>query len=217
MKIFLDTANMNEIRTAVDWGIVDGVTTNPTLIAREGAPFHERIKEICQLVKGPVSAEVTALDYENMILQARELAKLSDYIVIKIPMTSDGIKAVRKLSSEGIKTNVTLIFSVSQAILAMKAGATYVSPFVGRLDDISSEGMNVVEQIMQVIYNYGFETEVIVASVRHPMHVVRAALIGAHVVTTPFKSLEALFKHPLTDAGIERFTKDWEQYNEKLS
>jgi len=217
MKIFLDTANMNEIRTAVDWGIVDGVTTNPTLIAREGAPFHERIKEICQLVKGPVSAEVTALDYENMILQARELAKLSDYIVIKIPMTSDGIKAVRKLSSEGIKTNVTLIFSVSQAILAMKAGATYVSPFVGRLDDISSEGMNVVEQIMQVIYNYGFETEVIVASVRHPMHIVRAALIGAHVVTTPFKSLEALFKHPLTDAGIERFTKDWEQYNEKLS
>ncbi|MCD6104072.1 MAG: fructose-6-phosphate aldolase [Thermotogaceae bacterium] len=217
MKIFLDTANMNEIRTAVDWGIVDGVTTNPTLIAREGAPFHERIKEICQLVKGPVSAEVTALDYENMILQARELAKLSDYIVIKIPMTSDGIKAIRKLSSEGIKTNVTLIFSVSQAILAMKAGATYVSPFVGRLDDISSEGMNVVEQIMQVIYNYGFETEVIVASVRHPMHIVRAALIGAHVVTTPFKSLEALFKHPLTDAGIERFTKDWEQYNEKLS
>jgi len=217
MKIFLDTANMNEIRTAVDWGIVDGVTTNPTLIAREGAPFHERIKEICQLVKGPVSAEVTALDYENMILQARELAKLSDYIVIKIPMTSDGIKAVRKLSSEGIKTNVTLIFSVSQAILAMKAGATYVSPFVGRLDDISSEGMNVVEQIMQVIYNYGFETEVIVASVRHPMHIVRAALIGAHVVTTPFKSLEALFKHPLTDAGIEKFTKDWEQYNEKLS
>ena len=217
MKIFLDTANMNEIRTAVDWGIVDGVTTNPTLIAREGAPFHERIKEICQLVKGPVSAEVTALDYENMILQARELAKLSDYIVIKIPMTSDGIKAVRKLSSEGIKTNVTLIFSVSQAILAMKAGATYVSPFVGRLDDISSEGMNVVEQIMQVIYNYGFETEVIVASVRHPMHIVRAALIGAHVVTTPFKSLEALFKHPLTDAGIERFTKDWEQYSEKLS
>ena len=217
MKIFLDTANMNEIRTAVDWGIVDGVTTNPTLIAREGAPFHERIKEICQLVKGPVSAEVTALDYENMIFQARELAKLSDYIVIKIPMTSDGIKAVRKLSSEGIKTNVTLIFSVSQAILAMKAGATYVSPFVGRMDDISSEGMNVVEQIMQVIYNYGFETEVIVASVRHPMHVVRAALIGAHVVTTPFKSLEALFKHPLTDAGIERFTKDWEQYSEKLS
>ena len=132
-------------------------------------------------------------------------------------MTSDGIKAVRKLSSEGIRTNVTLIFSVSQAILAMKAGATYVSPFVGRLDDISSEGMNVVEQIMQVIYNYGFETEVIVASVRHPMHIVRAALIGAHVVTTPFKSLEALFKHPLTDAGIERFTKDWEQYNEKLS
>ena len=217
MKIFLDTANMNEIRTAVDWGIVDGVTTNPTLIAREGAPFHERIKEICQLVKGPVSAEVTALDYENMIFQARELAKLSDYIVIKIPMTSDGIKAVRKLSSEGIKTNVTLIFSVSQAILAMKAGATYVSPFVGRMDDISSEGMNVVEQIMQVIYNYGFETEVIVASVRHPMHIVRAALIGAHVVTTPFKSLEALFKHPLTDAGIEKFTKDWEQYNEKLS
>ena len=217
MKIFLDTANMNEIRTAVDWGIVDGVTTNPTLIAREGAPFHERIKEICQLVKGPVSAEVTALDYENMIFQARELAKLSDYIVIKIPMTSDGIKAVRKLSSEGIRTNVTLIFSVSQAILAMKAGATYVSPFVGRMDDISSEGMNVVEQIMQVIYNYGFETEVIVASVRHPMHIVRAALIGAHVVTTPFKSLEALFKHPLTDAGIERFTKDWEQYSEKLS
>jgi len=171
MKIFLDTANMNEIRTAVDWGIVDGVTTNPTLIAREGAPFHERIKEICQLVKGPVSAEVTALDYENMIFQARELAKLSDYIVIKIPMTSDGIKAVRKLSSEGIRTNVTLIFSVSQAILAMKAGATYVSPFVGRMDDISSEGMNVVEQIMQVIYNYGFETEVIVASVRHPMHI----------------------------------------------
>lgn len=217
MKIFLDTANINEIRTAVDWGIIDGITTNPTLIAREGAPFYKRIREICQLVKCPVSAEVTALDYENMILQARELAKLSDYVVIKIPMTFDGIKAVKRLSSEGIKTNVTLIFSVSQALLAMKAGATYISPFVGRLDDTSSEGMNVVEQIMQVIHNYGFETEVIVASVRHPMHIVRAALVGAHVVTTPFKSLEALFKHPLTDAGIERFTRDWERYREKSS
>lgn len=217
MKIFLDTANINEIRTAVDWGIIDGITTNPTLIAREGAPFYKRIREICQLVKCPVSAEVTALDYENMILQARELAKLSDYVVIKIPMTFDGIKAVKRLSSEGIKTNVTLIFSVSQALLAMKAGATYISPFVGRLDDTSSEGMNVVEQIMQVVHNYGFETEVIVASVRHPMHIVRAALVGAHVVTTPFKSLEALFKHPLTDAGIERFTRDWERYREKSS
>lgn len=217
MKIFLDTANINEIRTAVDWGIIDGITTNPTLIAREGAPFYKRIREICQLVKCPVSAEVTALDYENMILQARELAKLSDYVVIKIPMTFDGIKAVKRLSSEGIKTNVTLIFSVSQALLAMKAGATYISPFVGRLDDTSSEGMNVVEQIMQVIHNYSFETEVIVASVRHPMHIVRAALVGAHVVTTPFKSLEALFKHPLTDAGIERFTRDWERYREKSS
>jgi len=216
MKIFLDTANLEEIKTAADWGIIDGVTTNPSLVAREGVPFHDRVKEICKVIKGPVSAEVTALDYEGMVTEARELAKLSEYVVVKIPMTPDGIKAVKILSGEGIKTNVTLVFSPSQALLAMKAGATYVSPFVGRMDDISNEGMKIVEEILQIIYNYDFNTEVIVASVRHPMHIVEAALLGAHVVTTPFKSLQALFRHPLTDIGIERFMNDWKKYKEQF-
>ncbi|AKI97749.1 fructose-6-phosphate aldolase [Kosmotoga pacifica] len=217
MKIFLDTANLAEIKKAVEWGIIDGVTTNPTLVAREGAVFEERIKRICEVVKGPVSAEVTGLDYDSMVSEARALSKLSEHVVVKIPMTPDGVKAVKTLSDEGIKTNVTLVFSTSQAILAMKAGATYISPFVGRLDDISNDGMKIVQEIMKVIDNYGFKTEVIVASVRHPMHVVQAALIGAHIVTTPFKTLEALFKHPLTNIGIERFMSDWHEYRKKLT
>lgn len=212
MKIFLDTANLDEIRLGVEWGVVDGVTTNPTLISKEGKPFEETIKEICNIVQGPVSAEVISLNFEEMIDEARNLAKIDENIVIKIPMTPDGIKAVKVLSKEGIKTNVTLIFSPNQALLAAKAGATYVSPFVGRVDDLANDGLKIVEEIMQIYENYGFETEVIVASVRHPMHVLEAALIGADIATVPFNVLEKMFKHPMTDIGIERFLKDWEKY-----
>ncbi|MCD6462578.1 MAG: fructose-6-phosphate aldolase [Thermotogae bacterium] len=212
MKIFLDTANLDEIRQGVEWGIVDGVTTNPTLIAREKADFEERVKEICELVKGPVSAEVVATDAEGMVKEARHLASLSEYVVVKIPMTYEGIKAVKILSAEGIKTNVTLVFSVTQAILAAKAGATYVSPFIGRIDDVSSDGLKLVDEIVQVYNNYAFETEIIAASIRHPMHVVEVAMMGVDIVTMPFAVLKKLFLHPLTDIGIERFLKDWETY-----
>ncbi len=211
MKIFLDTANMEQIREASSWGIVDGVTTNPSLIAREGRDFRETIKEICEVVDGPISAEVISLDAEGMIEEARELAKIHRNIVIKIPMTVEGLKAVKKLSSEGIRTNVTLVFSSNQALLAMKAGANYVSPFVGRLDDIGHDGMEIVGEILDMIDNYGFDTEVIVASIRHPRHVLEAALMGAHIATVPFPVLEKLVRHPLTDTGIERFLKDWEK------
>ena len=211
MKIFLDTANMEQIREASSWGIVDGVTTNPSLIAREGRDFRETIKEICEVVDGPISAEVISLDAEGMIEEARELAKIHRNIVIKIPMTVEGLKAVKKLSSEGIRTNVTLVFSSNQALLAMKAGANYVSPFVGRLDDIGHDGMEIVGEILDMIDNYGFDTEVIVASIRHPGHVLEAALMGAHIATVPFPVLEKLVRHPLTDTGIERFLKDWEK------
>ena len=211
MKIFLDTANVEQIREAASWGIIDGVTTNPSLIAKEGRDFKEVVREICEIVDGPISAEVISLDADGMVEEARELAKIHKNIVIKIPMTVEGLKAVKRLSAEGIKTNVTLVFSADQALLAMKAGATYVSPFVGRLDDIGHVGMDLVAQVMDIIDNYGFETEVIVASVRHPTHVLEAALLGAHIATVPYAVLEKMVKHPKTDEGIDRFLKDWEK------
>ena len=210
MKFFIDTANIEEIKKAKDYGLVDGVTTNPTLVSRENREFKSLIKEICNIVEGPVSAEVISLEYEGMLAEARELAKLADNVVVKIPMTEEGIKAVKTLSAENIKTNVTLVFSPLQALLAAKAGATFVSPFVGRLDDISHRGMELVEQIMNIYFNYAFDTEVIVASVRNPLHVLEAAKIGADISTIPFKVLMQFVKHPLTDIGIERFLKDWE-------
>ncbi|ABS61076.1 fructose-6-phosphate aldolase [Fervidobacterium nodosum] len=212
MKIFLDTANIDEIRQGVEWGIVDGVTTNPTLISKEGADFEKRIKEICELVQGPVSAEVISLKWDEMVEEARKLASIDDFVVVKIPMTPDGIKAVKILSAEGIKTNVTLVFSANQALLAAKAGATYVSPFIGRIDDNGNDGLRLLEEIMQIYTNYGFETEVIAASVRHPMHVVEAAMIGVDIATIPFDVLKKMFLHPLTDVGIKRFLQDWEEY-----
>ncbi|WP_292460099.1 fructose-6-phosphate aldolase [Methanothermococcus sp.] len=212
MKFFLDTANVNKIREFTEIGLVDGVTTNPTLIAKEGRDFHEVIKEICSIVDGPVSAEVIALDAEGMIKEARELSKLADNVVIKIPMTKEGLKAVNVLSKEGIKTNVTLIFSANQALMAAKAGATYVSPFVGRLDDIGQNGMQLIAEIVQIFRNYDIKTEIIVASVRHPMHVIEAAELGADIATIPFAVLDKMFNHPLTDKGIDRFMKDWEEY-----
>ncbi len=211
MKFFIDTANIEEIKKAKDYGLVDGVTTNPTLVSRENREFKSLIKEICNIVEGPVSAEVISLEYEGMLAEARELAKLADNVVVKIPMTEEGIKAVKTLSAENIKTNVTLVFSPLQALLAAKAGATFVSPFVGRLDDISHRGMELVEQIMNIYFNYAFDTEVIVASVRNPLHVLEAAKIGADISTIPFKVLMQFVKHPLTDIGIERFLKDWKK------
>ena len=212
MKFFLDTANVEKIREFAELGMVDGVTTNPTLIAKEGRDFHEVIKEICSIVDGPVSAEVIALDAKGMIEEARELSKLADNVVIKIPMTKEGMKAVNVLSKEGIKTNVTLIFSANQALMAAKAGATYVSPFVGRLDDIGQNGMQLIAEIVQIFRNYDIKTEVIVASVRHPMHVIEAAELGADIATIPFAVLDKMFNHPLTDKGIDAFMKDWEEY-----
>ncbi|MCK5509081.1 MAG: fructose-6-phosphate aldolase [Desulfobacterales bacterium] len=209
MKFFIDTANIEEIKEANSMGMADGVTTNPTLIAREKGDFEDIIKEICKIVDGPISAEVISLDTEGMLKEARSLAKIHDNIVVKIPMTIDGIKATRQLSEEGIKTNVTLIFSPLQALMAAKAGANYVSPFIGRLDDISSEGMLLVEQIVEIFNNYAFETEVIVASVRNPVHVLDAALIGADIATIPFNVLSKFAAHPLTDKGIKAFLDDW--------
>lgn len=215
MKFFIDTANLDEIQKAKEWGLVDGVTTNPSLIAKENVSFQERIKEICELVKGPVSAEVVSTDAKGMIKEAEELSSLAENVVIKIPMTMDGIKATKTLSQEGIRTNVTLIFSPLQALLAAKAGATYVSPFVGRLDDISHDGMALIEQVVQIFDNYGFDTEIIVASIRNPIHVLDAALMGADIATIPFKVISQLAKHPLTDIGLEKFLKDWEKVPEK--
>lgn len=211
MKFFIDTANIEEIKKAVSYGILDGVTTNPTLVSRENRDFKELISEICEIVDGPVSAEVVSLDSEGMIKEAMELAKIADNIAVKIPMTVEGLKAVKVLSSEGIMTNVTLIFNPIQALMAAKAGATFVSPFVGRLDDIQHEGMDLVEKIVTIFDNYAFDTEIIVASIRHPLHVVEAAMIGADIATIPFAVIEKLVKHPLTDIGIERFLKDWEK------
>lgn len=209
MKFFIDTANIEEIKDANSMGMVDGVTTNPSLVAKEGRDFEELIKEICEIVDGPVSAEVISLDTEGMVKEARHLATLHDNIVVKIPMTVNGIKATRKLSEERIKTNVTLVFSPLQALMAAKAGATYVSPFIGRLDDISTEGMVLVEQIVEIYGNYAFDTEIIVASIRHPLHVLDAALIGADIATIPYKVLAKLAAHPLTDKGIKAFIEDW--------
>jgi transaldolase len=211
MKFFLDTANLDEIRQAVAWGQVDGVTTNPSLVAKEGRDFKQVVKEICEIVSGPVSAEVIALDTENMLKEAHAYAQWAPNVVIKLPMTEDGLRAVRSLSLEGIKTNVTLIFSANQALLAARAGATFVSPFVGRLDDIGQDGMQLIEEILDIYSNYGFDTQVLVASIRHPIHVAQAARMGAHVGTMPFKVLQQMFKHPLTDIGIEKFLSDWEK------
>ncbi|HAA85274.1 MAG TPA: fructose-6-phosphate aldolase [Kosmotogaceae bacterium] len=212
MKIFLDTANLDEVKKGVSYGIIDGVTTNPTLVQKEGSDFQSRVKELCEVVKGPVSAEAVSLKSEEMIAEAKELVKISDHVVVKIPMIPEGVKAVRTLSTMGIKTNVTLVFSAVQALLAAKAGATYVSPFIGRLDDISSTGMALVEEIIEVFSQYDYSTEIIVASVRHPMHVLEAAMLGADIVTLPFSVLEKLFKHPMTDLGLERFLEDWKKY-----
>ena len=211
MKFFIDTANIDEIKEAHNMGMVDGVTTNPSLIAKEGRDFEEIIKEICTIVDGPISAEVISLDSEGMVKEARHLASINDNIVVKIPMTIDGIKATHKLSSKGIKTNVTLVFSPLQALMAAKAGATYVSPFIGRLDDLASEGMLLIEQIVEIYSNYAFDTEIIVASVRHPLHVLDAALIGADIATIPFNVLAKFAAHPMTDKGLKAFLADWEK------
>jgi len=211
MKFFIDTADVDEIRAAQALGLVDGVTTNPSLIAKSGRDFKEVIQEIASFVDGPISAEVIALDAEGMLSEARELAKIHPNIVIKLPMTEEGLKATRTLSAENIRTNVTLIFSPLQALLAAKAGATYVSPFVGRLDDIGQEGMEGVEQIRTIFDNYGYTTEIIVASVRSPMHVLNTGLIGADIATIPYSVMQQLAKHPLTDIGIEKFLADWEK------
>ena len=211
MKFFIDTANIDEIKEAHSMGMVDGVTTNPSLIAKEGRDFKEIIKEICQLVDGPISAEVVSVDTQGMIKEARDLAKIHDNIVVKIPMTVDGLKATRQLSEEGIKTNVTLVFSPLQALMAAKAGATYVSPFIGRLDDLSQEGLLLVEQMVEIYSNYAFDTEIIVASVRNPLHVLESALMGADIATIPFSVLGKLAAHPMTDKGLKAFLDDWEK------
>jgi transaldolase len=211
MKFFVDTANINEIREAAAMGVLDGVTTNPSLVAKEGRPFKESILEICDVVNGPVSVEVTALDTEGMLKQGKEFAGWHKHVVVKFPTTREGVKACKALSAKGTKVNMTLCFSPAQALLVAKAGATYVSPFVGRLDDISTNGMDLVRQIVQIYKNYGFQTQVLAASLRHPMHVVESALAGAHVGTMPFKVLEMLFNHPLTDKGLAQFLKDWEK------
>lgn len=212
MKFFIDTANLDEIREAAEIGLIDGVTTNPSLVAKEGnVDFKEHIAKICSIVKGDVSAEVTALDTQGMLSQGRELAAIAPNVVVKCPLTIDGLKATRILSSEGIKVNVTLCFSPAQAILAAKAGASYISPFIGRLDDIATDGMQLISDIVQIYDNYAFETEVLAASIRHPMHIVNCALAGADVATIPFKVIKQLVNHPLTDKGLEAFLADWKK------
>ena len=210
MKFFIDTADVKEIREANALGILDGVTTNPTLVAKSGRPFKDVAAEICKLVKGPVSLEVTALDAEGMLVQAKELLKYGENVVIKLPLIPEGLKACKRLTSDGVKTNVTLCFSPVQALLAAKAGATYVSPFVGRLDDIGQDGMQIIADIRKIYDNYGFETQILAASIRHPIHVHQAALMGADVSTIPFKVFGQLVQHPLTDKGLAQFLKDWE-------
>jgi transaldolase len=209
MQFFLDTANLEELRKASAWGVVDGVTTNPSLIAKEGKPLAAHIQEICEIVEGPISAEVVATNYDDMVREGRELAALHKHVVVKVPLIREGIRACKTLSSEGIRVNVTLCFSTGQALLAAKAGATYVSPFVGRLDDLGQEGMDLIRSIVHVYGNYGFRTQVLAASLRSPLHVVQAAEAGAHVGTMPFKVLDQLFNHPLTDRGLEQFLKDY--------
>ncbi len=217
MKFFLDTASLNEIKEGVAWGIIDGVTTNPSLVAKEGVNFHQRIKEICAVVNGSVSAEVTALDSDEMIKEGHVLAKLHPNVTVKVPLIPEGIKTCKALSSEGIKVNVTLCFSVSQALLAAKAGATYVSPFVGRLDDISQDGMQLIKDIVHMYKNYDFKTQVLAASLRHPMHVVQSAMAGAHVGTMPFGVMKQLFNHPLTDSGLKKFLADWDKVKDQVT
>lgn len=217
MKFFIDTANLDEIKEAAELGVLDGVTTNPSLVAKEkyDISFKELIAEICKIVPGPVNAEVVSTDVEGMIKEAHDLVKIANNVVVKIPMIKDGLKAVKRLKAEGIKTNVTLCFSPTQALLAAKAGASFISPFVGRLDDISEDGMELVGNIIAIYENYGYDTEVLVASVRHPIHVVQAALMGADIATMPFKVIEQLAKHPLTDIGLERFLSDWKKASVK--
>ncbi|WP_044565220.1 fructose-6-phosphate aldolase [Anaerococcus provencensis] len=215
MKFFLDTANVDEIKRVNDLGLCDGVTTNPSLINKEGRDFKEVVSEISKIVDGPVSAEVTCYDYEGMVDQARDLAKWSDNIVVKIPMTEDGLKAIHTLSREGIKTNCTLIFSLSQGIMAMKAGATYISPFMGRIDDMGENGAELVASLRDVIDIYGYESEIIAASIRHINHLEEAALAGAHIATIPGSLFEKLWTHPLTTAGIDAFVKDWEKFESR--
>jgi len=211
MKFFIDTANLDEIRKAANLGLADGVTTNPSLIAKESCAFEDRIREICHIVDGPVSAEVISTNFDDMVEEARKLAEIAPNVVVKIPMTTDGLRATKRLAGEGIKTNVTLVFSPLQALLTAKAGASYVSPFIGRLDDISHDGMNLVEDIIQIFDNYDFDTEIIVASIRHPIHVLEAAKIGADIATIPYKVIAQLAHHPLTDIGLEKFLADWEK------
>ena len=211
MKIFIDTANIAQIREAASMGVLDGVTTNPTILSREKGDYREILKEICSIVKGPVSAEVVSSNAPGMLKEAKELAKIAPNIAIKVPITTEGLKAVKLIRAEGIMTNVTLVFSSPQALLAAKAGTNFVSPFIGRIDDTSHRGMDLVREIITIFRNYGFSTEVIVASIRHPLHVVEAALAGAHIATIPFKVIEKLVKHPLTDVGMEKFLADWEK------
>jgi len=211
MKFFIDTANIDEIKEAHSMGMVDGVTTNPSLIAKEGRDFEEIIRDICAIVDGPISAEVISIDADGMIKEARQLAKIHENIVVKIPMTVDGLKATRRLAEEGIKTNVTLVFSPLQALMAAKAGATFVSPFIGRLDDLSQEGLLLVEQIVEIYSNYAFDTEIIVASIRNPLHVLESALMGADIATIPFDVLAKLAAHPMTDKGLKAFLDDWDK------
>ena len=212
MKFFIDTANLDEIREANELGLIDGVTTNPSLVAKEGSvDFKEHLAKICEMVKGDISAEVTALDTEGMLREGREFAKIAPNIVVKCPLTWDGLKATRIFRDEGTKVNVTLCFSASQALLAAKAGATYISPFIGRLDDISYNGMQLISEIVQIYGNYNFDTQVLAASIRHPMHIVESALLGADVATMPFKVIQQLIKHPLTDKGLDAFLDDWKK------
>jgi transaldolase len=211
MKIFIDTANLDEIRELASWGVIDGVTTNPTLVAKSGRSFKEIVQEIFDIVDGPISLEAVSIKAEDMIKESRNLAKIHKNVVVKIPMTPEGLKAVKVLSKAGIKTNVTLIFSANQALLAAKAGATYVSPFIGRLDDIGQDGMQIIEEIMDIFTNYDIKTEVIVASIRHPIHVIQAARLGAHIATIPPDVIRKMVGHSLTDIGIEKFLKDWEK------
>ena len=215
MKLFIDTANVDEIRKANDLGVICGVTTNPSLIAKEGRIFEEVVKEITSIVDGPISAEVISLESEKMVEEALELVKIHPNIVIKLPMCLEGLKAVKVLASKGIKTNVTLIFSATQALLAARAGATYVSPFVGRLDDVGQEGINLISEVAEIFNIHGIETEIISASIRNPIHVTSSALAGAHIATVPYKVIEQMTKHPLTDAGIAKFLKDWESVPNK--
>lgn len=210
MKLFIDTANVAHIREVNEWGVICGVTTNPSLIAKEGRDFKEVVKEITDIVDGPISAEVIDTQADGMVKEALELVKIHKNIVIKIPMTAEGLKATKQLTARGIKTNVTLVFSAVQALLAARAGATYVSPFLGRLDDIGMDGMNLIEEIVEIFLEHGIETEIIAASIRHPIHVIAAARVGAHISTIPYPCFVQMLNHPLTDSGIERFLKDWE-------